>query len=65
MVLLKKRHCPVATGVAVLAVLFLVSSFAPAQAMTVSFLGQMASSTSDALALRNFTVIRYPAQANP
>ncbi len=35
------------------------------QALTVSFRGQMASSSSDSLALRNFTVIRYPAQSNP
>lgn len=36
-----------------------------AQALTVTFRGQMAASTSDTLALRNFTVIRYPAQTNP
>ncbi len=35
------------------------------QAVTVSFRGQMASATSDSVSLRNFTVIRYPAQANP
>jgi hypothetical protein len=36
-----------------------------AQALTVSFLGQMATMTADSLVLRNFTVVRYPAQANP
>jgi hypothetical protein len=35
------------------------------QALTVSFRGQMASATSESLSLRNFTVIRYPAQVNP
>jgi len=35
------------------------------QAVTVSFRGQMASGTSDSLVLRNFTVVRYPAQTNP
>jgi hypothetical protein len=33
--------------------------------LTVSFLGQMTSATSDSVTLRNFTVIRYPAQSNP
>jgi hypothetical protein len=33
--------------------------------LTISFLGQMAASTSDTLALSNFTVVRYPAQVNP
>jgi hypothetical protein len=36
-----------------------------AQAVRVSLLGQMAGATSDSLFLRNFTVIRYPAQTNP
>jgi len=36
-----------------------------AQAVRVSLLGQMAGTTSDSVILRNFTVIRYPAQANP
>ncbi len=36
-----------------------------AQALTLTFRGQMSASTSDTLALRNFTVIRYPAQTNP
>lgn len=35
------------------------------QAVTVSFRGQLTSSSADSLALRNFTVIRYPAQSNP
>ena len=34
-------------------------------AITVSFLAQMASTTSDSVMLRNFTVIRYPEQSNP
>jgi hypothetical protein len=34
-------------------------------ALRVSLQGQMAGTTSDSLFLRNFTVIRYPAQANP
>jgi hypothetical protein len=33
--------------------------------LTISFLGQMSASTSDALTLSNFTVVRYPAQINP
>lgn len=36
-----------------------------AQAVRVSLLGQMAGTTSDSVFLRNFTVMRYPAQANP
>jgi hypothetical protein len=35
------------------------------QSLRVSLQGQMAGTTSDSLFLRNFTVIRYPAQANP
>jgi hypothetical protein len=35
------------------------------QSLRVSLLGQMASTTSDSILLRNFTVMRYPAQANP
>jgi hypothetical protein len=35
------------------------------QAPTVNFLGQMAAAGTDAVALHNFTVIRYPAQVNP
>ena len=35
------------------------------QAVIVSLQGQMAGTTSDSLFLRNFTVVRYPAQANP
>ncbi len=35
------------------------------QALTVSFRGQLASATTDSLSLRNFTVLRYPAQVNP
>ena len=35
------------------------------QALRVSLQGQMAGATSDTVFLRNFTVIRYPAQANP
>jgi hypothetical protein len=34
-------------------------------AVKVSLQGEMAGTTSDAVFLRNFTVIRYPAQANP
>ncbi len=33
--------------------------------LTVDFLGRMAWATTETLTLRNFTVIRYPAQANP
>jgi hypothetical protein len=36
-----------------------------AQALRVSVRGQMAGTTSDTVFLRNYTVIRYPAQANP
>ncbi len=35
------------------------------QSLTISFLGDMAGTTSDSVALSNFTVIRYPAQINP
>ena len=35
------------------------------QALRVSLQGQMADTTSDSVFVRNFTVIRYPAQANP
>jgi len=35
------------------------------QAVKVSLQGQMAGTTADSVSLRNFTVIRYPAQANP
>ncbi len=35
------------------------------QNVTISFLGSMAGATSDTAILRNFTVIRYPAQTNP
>jgi hypothetical protein len=37
----------------------------PSLALKVSLQGQMAGTTSDSVSLRNFTVIRYPAQANP
>jgi hypothetical protein len=40
------------------------SAINPALATTVSFQG-LTSSTADTLVLRNFTVIRYPAQTNP
>jgi hypothetical protein len=33
--------------------------------VTVTFLGQMTSSTTDTISLSSFTVIRYPAQVNP
>jgi hypothetical protein len=33
--------------------------------LTVDLLGSMAASTSETVALRNFTLIRHPAQANP
>ncbi len=33
--------------------------------LTISFYAQMPSATTDSVALRNFTVIRYPAQSNP
>ena len=35
------------------------------QALIVGFLGKLASSSSDSVVIRNFTVIRYPAQTNP
>jgi hypothetical protein len=35
------------------------------QALKISLQGQMAATTMDSLLLRNFTVTRYPAQANP
>ena len=35
------------------------------QPVRVSLQGQMAGSTSDSVVLRNFTVMRYPAQSNP
>lgn len=40
------------------------SAINPALATTISFQG-LTSSTADTLVLRNFTVIRYPAQTNP
>jgi hypothetical protein len=36
-----------------------------AQAVTVTFRGQMAGTGSESVALRNFTVLRYPVQTNP
>jgi hypothetical protein len=33
--------------------------------LTISLLSAMAGATSDSVALRNFTVTRYPAQTNP
>ncbi|HSB17645.1 MAG TPA: hypothetical protein VLE22_24570 [Bryobacteraceae bacterium] len=36
-----------------------------ASTLVLDFLGSMASATTDTLTLRNFTVVRYPAQANP
>jgi hypothetical protein len=41
------------------------SSENTSQALRVSLRAQMAVATSDSVFLRNFTVIRYPAQANP
>jgi hypothetical protein len=35
------------------------------QSLTISFNGQMSAAATDSLSLRNFTVIRYPAQVNP
>jgi hypothetical protein len=35
------------------------------QRVTISLRGQMAAATTDSVTLLNFTVIRYPAQANP
>ena len=37
----------------------------PTAAIAVRFLGQIGSTTSDTVALRAFSVIRYPAQSNP
>lgn len=37
----------------------------PTQAVTISFQGQMTSTGTDTVTLRNFTVIRYPVQTNP
>ena len=37
----------------------------PTQSTTISFQGQMAGSGTDTVTVRNFTVIRYPAQVNP
>jgi hypothetical protein len=36
-----------------------------AGAVTIRLAGQMNATSSDQVALRNFTVIRYPAQTNP
>jgi hypothetical protein len=36
-----------------------------AQSVTITFLGQISSSTSDTVSLSSFTVVRYPAQVNP
>jgi hypothetical protein len=52
------------------AVLALAASAGTAQdslaaPLTVSFLGSMGGATSETVTLRNFTVIRYPAQQNP
>ena len=33
--------------------------------VTITFLGQMSTTTSDTLSLSSFTVVRYPAQVNP
>lgn len=41
------------------------SSLDTTQALTVSFFGQMLAVGSDSVAVRNFTVLRYPAQSNP
>jgi hypothetical protein len=35
------------------------------QSLTISFIGQMSSSTGDSIALSSFAVVRYPAQVNP
>ena len=35
------------------------------QALTVDFRGQMSAAGSDSVVVRNFTVVRYPAQTNP
>jgi hypothetical protein len=42
-----------------------ISTEDTSQALTVSFRGQMATTTTDGVSLRNFTVIRYPSQVNP
>jgi hypothetical protein len=34
-------------------------------ALTVDFLGRLTSAGADVVALRAFTVVRYPAQSNP
>jgi hypothetical protein len=36
-----------------------------ANSVTITFLGQLPAVAADSIALRNFTVIRYPAQTNP
>jgi hypothetical protein len=36
-----------------------------ALSVTIGFQGQMSGSTSDAVSLSGFTVVRYPAQVNP
>jgi hypothetical protein len=36
-----------------------------ASSITVAFLGRMATTTSETVTLRNFTVVRYPVQVNP
>jgi hypothetical protein len=41
------------------------ASEAPAAPVTVDFLGQMGWATTETITLRAFTVVRYPAQANP
>ena len=33
--------------------------------LTISLRGQMSGATADSVSLRNFTVVRYPAQVNP
>jgi hypothetical protein len=33
--------------------------------LTISLQGGMAAATSDSLVLRNFSIVRYPAQINP
>jgi hypothetical protein len=42
-----------------------IASENTSQAVRISLQGQMAGTTSDSVSLRSFTVIRYPAQANP
>ena len=37
----------------------------PTQNLQIAFQGLMAGSTADSVILRNFMVIRYPAQTNP